>query len=199
MAFPPLDRTLSTADGFEELEVTLCAENRLQIGAIAAKRLAEALPPIDQWKDSLQSVPGIKPQMYNVKRFAGSTFVPEVFCGETGLYELWRRESQKQPSERPAHVLYYSKARDLWLRGDWYGLRFLAQHSLGRSCPVAYDEASRRMAVPAQWRWPELYERVLVLASGCLPSYTSALCYSGIGTELLRALETKLGLEVERR
>src|SRR2546428_1873037 len=39
----------------------------------------------------------------------------------------------------------------------------------GSPCPVLYEPAMGRLAIPLDWRWPELYERVLVLASGQLP------------------------------
>jgi hypothetical protein len=49
-------------------------------------------------------------------------------------------------------------------------------------------------------RWPALYERALVLASGLLPSQSAngLLHYSGIPLELAHALAKRLGVELEQ-
>lgn len=99
---------------------------------------------------------------------------------------------------RPEYTLYYDEDTQRWLRADWYGLRFLARYEAGQSCPVQYGSTTSQFAVPLEWRWPELYERALVLASGRLPRRQSGwLIYDGVGRELVDALRGKLRLDVE--
>lgn len=166
----------------------------------AGLRLARLLPPLNQWKLSLESLQGIRPHAYCTKIFNGQTFIKEIFSGKRGLYELWplAEHTVKQTALRPEYTLYYDEDTQRWLRADWYGLRFLARYEAGQSCPVQYGSTTSQFAVPLEWRWPELYERALVLASGRLPRRQSGwLIYDGVGRELVDALRGKLRLDVE--
>jgi hypothetical protein len=137
--------------------------------------------------------------MFNVKRFDGCTFVEDIFDErKSGFYELWPLEAHQSAANRPKYVLFYDAVKRRWLRGDWYGLRFLALQSSGAPCPVRYDPPSGRLAIFEDWRWPELYERVLVLASGRLPNYNQRyLIYDSISPQLLSELNAKLNLQYE--
>ncbi len=54
------------------------------------------------------------------------------------------------------------------------------------------------LAVLLSWRWPELYERTLVLASGRLPDRSGGwLRFDDIDPRLLETLAKKLRLRVE--
>lgn len=168
----------------------------LQVIDNAAERLANLLPPIEVWPDTLQVLPGITPYMFDVRRFDGSGFVDEVFEGKSGFYELWPPAGGGQPPRAPKYTLFYDAKQDRWLRGDWYGLRYLALWLEGESCEVRYDQGAGHLALPQDWRWPELYERVLVLASGRLPVHREGwLIYEAISSHLLDVLRTKLHLQ----
>ncbi|MDW8212769.1 MAG: hypothetical protein RMJ55_04380 [Roseiflexaceae bacterium] len=166
----------------------------------AGLMLARLLPPLDRWKESLESLQGIRPHAYWVKAFNGTTFTEVSFSGKSGLYELWSLDNHAagRADLRPEYTLYYDEVRQQWLRADWYGLRFLARYEAGQSCPVQYSSTTHRLAAPFDWRWPEIYERALVLASGRLPSYQSGwLIYESISAELVDELRDKLRLNDE--
>lgn len=166
----------------------------------AGLTLAQVLPSLPGWKQSLEVLQGIRPHAYMLKCFNGNGFIEVSFSGKSGLYELWPLEgsSTKRAAIHPEYVLYYDAAMERWLRADWYGLRFLARYDAGQSCPVQYSSALSQLAVPFNWRWPEIYERALVLASGRLPERRKGwLVYNNVGIELFEELQHKLRLSNE--
>lgn len=163
----------------------------------AGLTLARILPSLDDWKRTLEPLQGIRPHDCTLKRFTGNAFVEVHFSGESGLYELWplNVHSAGRAPVRPDYTLYYDATEDRWLRADWYGLRFLARCDAGQRCPVRFSSERNQLAVPVDWRWPEIYERVLVLSSGRLPSrHNGWLIYEYVGTELVNELRDKLQL-----
>jgi hypothetical protein len=174
--------------------------NQVVVADEAAARLAEALPPIEHWLDLLDPLPALNCYMYECRRFDGQGFVPEVFSGQSGFYELWRPSTSTATVGRfPDYKAFYDARSDRWLRGDWYGMRFIAHVFAGQACPAEFDPSSGRLAIPSEWRLPEVYERVLVLASGRLPSPTARytwLTYEGISEPLLDVLASRLQLDL---
>jgi hypothetical protein len=87
------------------------------------------------------------------------------------------------------------------LRGEWYGLRFLALHRSDKYRKAMWsDEDGGTLAIPDRQRWPLLYERALVLASGFLPYRhltKRLLYYRGIPLSLAQGVADQLGVEVE--
>jgi hypothetical protein len=163
-------------------------------------RLAQALPSLEEWKQSLEQLQGIRPHAFTLKCFNGDSFAEVNFSGKSGLYELWPLDGRLagQAVTRPEYILYYDAIGERWLRADWYSLRFLARYETGQSCPVLYRAALSQIAVPFDWRWPEIYERALVLASGRLPERRKGwLIYDNVGIELFEALRYKLRLSDE--
>jgi len=159
--------------------------------------LARVLPSLDGWKQSLESLQGIRPHDFTLKRFTGNFFDEVHFSGESGLYELWPLQVRGSglSGTRPNYTLYYDATEDRWLRADWYGLRFLARYNAGQQCPVQFSSDRNQLAAPADWRWPEVYERALVLASGRLPLRKNGwLMYEHVGAELVDELCNKLRL-----
>jgi hypothetical protein len=166
----------------------------------AGLTLARMLPSLDGWKQSLESLQGIRPHDFTLKRFTGNFFDEVHFSGESGLYELWPLQVRVSglSGARPNYTLYYDATEDRWLRADWYGLRFLARYDAGQQCPVRFSSDRNQLAVPADWRWPEVYERALVLASGRLPLRKNGwLIYEHVGAELVDELRDKLRLSDE--
>lgn len=164
----------------------------------ASRRLAEILPNLATWQQSLRTLQVSVTSRYEWKRFDGNDFVECIFCNQTGMYQMWAREE----SDRPHLTLFYDSKTDTWQQGDWYGLRFLALHYSDQQCIARYDPATARLAIPFSQRWPELYERALVLASGRLPSYQRTeqslwLIYENVGLELAHQLTTKLYVTCE--
>ena len=166
-----------------------------------AVQLASALPRITDWVAKRTGVQGIIPPLYRVKQFNGDDFVDVTFDAQPGLYQFWPLEEgpdRRRSNGRPQLTAFYDAPRDRWLRGDWYGLRFLARLANGEQCAVRYDTRTRRLAVPRDWRWPELYERALVLASGRMPTGSGDwLIYRAVAPDTLEMLAQKLELRLE--
>ena len=111
------------------------------------------------------------------------------------MYRLTRGESANAYQQ----VLYLDQPNQRWLKGDWYGLRFLAHDSANVDFEVKYDSGTRQLLMPADERWPLLYERALVLATGILPCRAENpkwLKYSGVSDELARLLTDKLNVSI---
>ena len=164
----------------------------------ASWRLAQVLPELMTWKQGLRSLQGIVPSLYEWKRFNRDEFVECIFRQQTGMYEMWDTSGR----DRPLRTLFYDSETQTWRQGDWYGLRFLALHHSNQQCIARYDSATARLAIPFCQRWPELYERALVLASGLLPSYQRTeqslwLIYENVGLNLAYQLTKKLYITCE--
>ncbi len=129
-----------------------------------AQKLAEILPSLEEWRDSLTPVGRFLPALYEVERFSNGTFAHSESYKETGMYRLHPRDRNSQMSR----TLFYHQSSDQWLQGDWYGLRFLALREEHTECKAIYDVKTRCLALPVSQRWPDLYERTLVLCSGRL-------------------------------
>ena len=180
---------------FDELEVE-------SVG-VASVQLASLLPDLEGWKATLTTIDRINTAHDEVEIWDGNRFSPADtfyerngrYFGESGMYRLTRGENTKAQQI----VLYLDQPNQRWLRGDWYGLRFLAYNSVGRDFEVAYDSCTNNLLIPIDERWPMLYERALVLASGSLPAWTDNprwLKYSGISSELVQLLTTKLNVPI---
>ena len=88
-----------------------------------------------------------------------------------------------------------------FLRGEWYGLRFLALRQSGKYLKAMWrDQDGGLLAVPYRQRWPLLYERALVLATGLLPRLHpehGLLYYQGVPQSLAQAVAEHLDVRVE--
>lgn len=164
---------------------------------VASLKLAESLPELTAWQQSLTDLPGIVPSLYNWKMWEVKKykFIDCYFEGKTGMYEMRNRE--KNEKSRPPMTLFYDEKNQTWKRGDWYGLRYLAWFHSREPCRAWYDSINRHFAVPYCQRWPELYERGLILASGLLPYFqiienNTWLIYENIDRQLVQKLTEKL-------
>ncbi|NJL03540.1 MAG: hypothetical protein HC911_01215 [Chloroflexaceae bacterium] len=174
-------------------------QHTIKFAGNAALRLAQILPPLDEWKHTLDVLPHFSPYQYQPKRFSGTGFVEANFDQHaSGFYQFWTLKQHASASDNAEYTLFYDAEHEFFLRGDWYGLRFLDHRARGLSCPITYEAASGKLAIPIDWRWPELYERVLVLASGKLPIHHKQwLIYESITPALLAELIPRLSLERE--
>lgn len=161
------------------------------------KLLARVLPPISGWLDMQPALTTIKPNLFNVRRFDSGQFRNSTFSGKTGFYELWNPREDDTPGSRPKYSLFYEARNEKWIRGDWYGLRYLAHYADGQPLSVHYAPHARRVRIQRDLRWPELYERVLVLSSGFLPcEERNWLLYENVESAVLDELTPKLNLRV---
>lgn len=162
----------------------------------ADRALAAALPQIDGWVAMLEDLP-LDPAGFTMRRLDGGRFEDVgAFVGKAGLYQLERTG----PHTRAFH-LYFSPELG-WLRGEWTGLRFLARLREFGKARCTFEAETQRLFVPFDWRWPEIYERALVLSSGQLPTRDDDgrgawLVYSSVERELLDLLRPRLKLEVD--
>jgi hypothetical protein len=166
----------------------------LDAGQVSLK-LAAILPDITVWQKNLIGLPGIVTSLYNWKKFniEINSFVDCIHPKETGMYQMFYAEK----TGIPPRTLFYEAETQTWRQADWYGLRFLVHYHSDHSCLVHYDPQNSCLTIPWNERWPEVYERALVLASGYLPTYQKTqqagwLTYENIGNNLLQRLIEKL-------
>ena len=170
---------------------------------VVSIQLASLLPDLEGWKTTLTVIDRINTAHYSIEIWDGSRFSPcdtfyerdGQYFGESGMYRLKRGKD----ADTYQIVLYFDQPNQRWLRGDWYGLRFLAYDSIGRDFEVTYDSSTNDLLIPLDERWPLLYERALVLASGSLPSRPENprwLKYSGVSSELVQLLTEKLSVSI---
>ncbi len=171
---------------------------------ITSHRLASLLPSLDGWKDSLQSLDDIAVTSYRVEIWQATGFEPcetlydkeGIYYGKSGMYRI-RREGD--PFRRTL-TLFFDEPAQRWLRGDWYGLRFLSLFASGSGVEAAYESSTKKLLIPGSQRWPLLYERALTMASGLLPERASNpdwLSYTNVSVDIARALCTKLNVDLQ--
>jgi hypothetical protein len=172
------------------------SEHEVTVEQQADRALARALPSIRGWAEALESV-SVDPNGFTIRRLTGDGFAAVgVFSREAGFYQL-----QGTGANSRAFHLYYSPEFG-WRRGEWTGLRFLARLREFGKAGCTFDAETQRLFVPFDWRWPEIYERALVLSSGQMPTRddngTGAwLVYASVERELLDLLQPRLELEVD--
>ena len=150
---------------------------------------------IEEWQSSLPIVGGIVASQFYWRQY--QTEIQDFqACGlpeNTGFYEMRREVQQSYPD----HSYFYEANTQTWRKGDWYGLRFLALYHGNSFKECVYNVEQKQLMVPYNDRWPQLYERALVLASGYLPQMSSDrlwLYYRNITPELVSRLTQKLTL-----
>ena len=206
----PLTETQhSHFDGPPRLDLTL--DDRVNIAdlgivdaGITSNLLASLLPSLDEWKDSLQSLNNLAVTSYQVEKWQAAGFEPcetlydrdGIYYGESGMYRI-RREGD---SSGRTLTLFFDELAQRWLRGDWYGLRFLSLVVSGSGAEAVYDSRAAKLLIPGSQRWPLLYERALAMASGLLPERASNpdwLSYSNVSLDIARILCTKLNVNLQ--
>lgn len=163
----------------------------------ASIQLANILPDLAGYQASLPSVSGFVPGNFKLEQWQGQGYVEIHTHQQTGLYQLTPREQNNRLSPQS---LFFDAATGQWRDGPWYDLRYLAQQAAGVPCRVQYHPGQQRLAIPANYRWPDLYERALVLASGFLPLPSPDYdwyYFSDISPELAQRLAGKLNAVLE--
>ena len=175
---------------------------------IASERLADVLPGVDGWKDSLKAVDGIIPASYDyIERWEGSEFRRcdslyqrgGRYRGESGMYRFIRTAD---PTGRTL-TAFFDEPSQRFLRGDWYGLRFLSLAAGGGGLDaVRYSARDGALLIPESQRLPLIYERALTLASGLLPTRAENpnwLSYPLIPLSLAETLCGKLNVNISEK
>lgn len=171
---------------------SLDKDKELNVIEQPAHMLAEALPTLEEHLQSLDVLGGISTVGQQFAVLEGQNFRKVRGPDHPGLYEITSAQGRKTTA---------LLAQDgNWRRGDWYGLRFLHLHGSGLLLEAEYDPKGWQLALPADQRPPELYERALVLSSGLLPQWRGEwLVYSNVTPEVATVLATKLGLTLNKR
>jgi hypothetical protein len=170
----------------------------------ASAKLTTILPDLAGWQDSLTRIVKLNPYSYEIERWADGRFSPcqqinerhNIYSGESGMYRLTHRVTGV------GMTLYFDQAGQRWLKGDWYGLRFLAHQTAGARCVVEHDFEKNELKIPIAQHWPLLYERALVLSSGFLPRRikdSGLLIYQKVPVNLSLVLAQKLKVSVEEK
>ena len=192
---PRIDLNSGVAENTAALEIT-------DAGATST-RLAALLPDLNEWKDSLQSLDNLKVTSYEIERWQSGSFQPcdtvydrdGIYYGEPGMYRI----SLEGDRTGRTMTLFFDEPAQRWIRGDWYGLRFLSLEA-GQACVEAvHDSGAGELLIPASQRWPLLYERALTLASGMLPGRAANpdwLSYPRIPLDLAKVLCGKLNVNL---
>ena len=176
---------------------------QIKQAGVASLRLAHLLPDLTGWKETLASLDRISTAHDRIEIWNGECFVPcqtfyerdGRYVGDAGMYRLTRGEGANAYQQ----VLYFDSPNQRWLKGDWYGLRFLAHDTANVDVEVTYDSSTSSLLMLADERWPLLYERALVLASGMLPCRAENLRwfkYSSISVDLIYVLAQKLRVSI---
>jgi hypothetical protein len=186
-------------------QMQLPSGNSLCVVGEVSSLLGMVLPDLDEWRDSLTPIEKLNTTNCSIERWDGRQYSAcpdfyqrdDLYVGESGLYRLTRGEGTKTHRM----TLYFDSENQKWVKGDWYGLRFLVYKHAGIDCEAVYHELHSELMVPISERWPMLYERSLVLASGRLPSRTSDndwLSFSCVPQQLAVLLSDKLGISLRR-
>ena len=168
---------------------------------ISSVRLASLLPDLQGWKDSLHSLPSLSTLPYHLEKWTSGKFETYdtlyerdgIHYGESGMYRLSGYSGQSTRNM----TLFFDKPSQRWLRGDWYGLRFMDLEAGQKLIEVVHDSDSGTLLIPNDQRWPLLYERALTFASGLLPSRAGNpdwLSYIQIPLSLAEMLCSKLNV-----
>jgi hypothetical protein len=179
-----------------EGDVELARGYKILNAGCVSMRLAELTPDLQGWKAELRSDPDVRSHLYEFERYEGNDFM-RVRTNDlvAGLHRVTRTEGGNQ---RRVCLFYDGDGR--WLEGDFYGLRYLDAKLKGKS-KLSWND-NGYVDVAEEQRWPFLYERALVLASGELPHKVKSrsgrdfLRYFGITEDLARLLCQKLDAEM---
>lgn len=174
----------------------------LHVAGTASTRLAGLLPDLEGWKETLTPVEKLNTTNCSVERWDGRQYAlchdfyqrGDEYFGARGLYRLTREANSYQM------VLYFDCDSQKWLKGDWYGLRYLVCKDAGQDCEVIRRAESNELMIPAEERWPLLYERALVLAAGSLPHPADNrkwLGYKGVSGEVAQLLTSRLAVTMK--
>ncbi|ABI67645.1 hypothetical protein [Syntrophomonas wolfei] len=171
---------------------------------ITSLSLANLLPDINGWKQILPIVDRLNIHNYHFEKWEDNMYFPyndfvqreKRYEGKSGLYRL----TQNNAKHLYRLNLYFDYEQQRWLKGDWYGLRFLSVHDEGKNIKAYYDSERSHLVIQNDQRWPLVYEKALVLASGRLPElepHKHLQLYREVPAKLSSLLANKLDVSLE--
>jgi hypothetical protein len=160
---------------------------------------ADALPALQGWADNLRGID--RPNLASfaqVERWNDGSWqagrlheTSGRYVGESGLYRLTRSDRC-----RFTVTVFFDSQRQRFLRGDWYGLRFLARQKADLPCRAVWTQQT--LLIPLNERWPLLFEQTLAQSTGLLPDRVDKgkyLRYADVPESLARVLCQRLAIE----
>lgn len=190
------------SQGPSEILIKNVSENELLYFSrnILSENIINVLPTISEWKENLAVIEKLNTSTFHLSRWNGNGYSPcsdlyekdGRYFGLTGLYRLTRK---LKVSQNYSLTLFFDNNVQKWYKGDWYGLRFLANRAvICDEYEVFYDPLHKTLLISQTDRWPLIFERALVLASGLLPFKleNGYLVYKDISLEMLKEFEKKL-------
>lgn len=160
----------------------------LRFAGKAGMRILQLLPHIKGWMRSILNPISIPISRYQIEKWDGTGYQWVSHPVEPGMYRL------ADPQQKDlVYYYFYDPESGRWLQGDWYGLRHLANVYLGLPAQLTYNQVDRLLFVPDTHRLPDLYERVLTLASGELPYMgENGVIFQNIAEPLAQTLSSRL-------
>lgn len=156
-----------------------------------SEQLLNYLPDLAFWREHLVKFHLHHPlgeyqfEYWNAKKreFIPLTGVPPISDNRqiadyqgTGVYRL-KKKIVRHPMDQYAKILYWdgSIGQKNWLVADLIGLRFahFYDNPNDDELTFVYHSHTGELWIPEHQRWPYIYERCLVLASGFLPTQAS--------------------------
>lgn len=179
-----------------EKDASLSGNYTIRNAGCVSMQLADLAPDLQGWKSELKNDPDIRSYLYRFERYEDGDFTPvQTEDLMPGFYRVTRTEGA---NKRGVCRFYDIDGR--WLQGEFYGLRHL-DAQLKRKLKVSWSKKGY-LDIAEEQRWPFLYERALVLASGELPRKMKGksgkvyLRYSGMNVDLAQLLCQKLNAEM---
>jgi len=200
----------SNADELSILETTDSVEH-FKIIDQAALKIANILPDKLNYLDLLREIDSVTPAFLNFHYWNGESFTdpPEPvfrkgdgYSGRAGFYQITNKSHQD--NFKMNLLLDKSGKKHRWLKGDWYGLRFLSM-ALNNNDEIEKPSAHWRqrdmkLAISPINRWPMIYERSLIISTGYLPQINrdlNWLIYNGISEELKDRFSYLLDVDIK--
>lgn len=157
--------------------------------AFPAEQLACNLPGVRDLIAGYSEVGHVDPYNNRIQPYGLNGFSNQPFKNAPGFYRV------TTPSDRTIHLLL--DADGTWRSGDWYSLRFFHLAMQNLLIEAEYDSDSWQLAIMADQRPPEAFERALVLASGLMPIlHKGWLRYQNISPQLAEAVASRLQIGI---
>lgn len=168
----------------------------------ASNHLTARLPHLRQWRDSLPLLHGVVPENFEIRHRDDGRWFHVALPDKSGFYEFWPRfdgTSDLPWNEFGAHPKFHALrcSGGTWREGSWYDLHFAGRLENGEKGTLCFNQIGRKLEIPAAWRFPEPFERALVLSSGLLPRPASnSLSYDEVAPSVAQAF-SGLGFPIQ--
>jgi hypothetical protein len=199
---PTAVRLLRIAKEAASVQVTLRAVT-VRVEAGTALGRADQLPTLERWQDELSQVD--RPALHSfesVERWNDDRSEAQEehglrenhgqYVGPAGMYQLTRTGNC-----RWGVTVFFDPSKQRFLRGDWYGLRFLARRAAGLPCRAFWGDNT--LVVHVEERWPMRFEQALVCSTGLLPARVRGrwLSYRDVPKPFVQRLCQRLGVSLQ--